>query len=66
INIIINTPDDTVSFMVDDIGEVLQCSSAEFEPPPAHFNAHIRAFLKGAYKLDPGFLLVLNTLKILD
>jgi purine-binding chemotaxis protein CheW len=65
-NIILNTVDDVISFVVDDVGEVLRCSIDNFEPPPATLNAHIQFFLKGAYKLEHDFLLVLNTHKILD
>lgn len=65
-NTIVDANDDVVSFIVDDIGDVLQCPSDTFEPPPAHLNADIRSFLKGAYKLDRGFLLVLNPTQILE
>jgi purine-binding chemotaxis protein CheW len=65
-NIIVDTDDDVVSFIVDDVGDVLHCASETFEPPPANLNSQIRFFLKGAYKLDQGFLLILNTTKILD
>lgn len=65
-NIVVNAIADVVSFIVDDIGDVLHCESEAFEPPPAHLNADIRCFLKGAYKLEQGFLLVLDTIKILD
>lgn len=65
-NIIVNSNEDIVSFIVDGVGDVLQCPSENFEPPPATLNASIRSFLKGAYKLDQGFLLILNTAKILE
>lgn len=65
-NVIVNTPDDVASFIVDGIGDVLECANATLEPPPATLDPHIRSALKGAYKLEYGFLLVLNPLKILD
>jgi purine-binding chemotaxis protein CheW len=65
-NIIVHTIEDTVSFVVDDIGDVLHCSSSTFDPPPSNLNPQMRTFLKGAYKLEQDFLLVLNTAKILD
>ncbi len=65
-NAIVDANDDVVSFIVDDIGDVLQCQSDTFEPPPAHLNADIRFFLKGAYKLERGFLPILNPIQILE
>ncbi|MBD2079052.1 chemotaxis protein CheW [Leptolyngbya sp. FACHB-17] len=65
-NVIVNTIDDVISFIVEDIGDILSCDSETFEPPPANLTAHIRGFLKGAYKLEQGFLLILDTIKISD
>jgi purine-binding chemotaxis protein CheW len=65
-NIIVNTAADVVSLVVDAVGDVLDCVSETFEPPPANLNAQMQFFLKGAYKLDQGFLLVLNTTKVLE
>ena len=65
-NIIVNTAADVVSFIVDAVGDVLDCDRETFEPPPANLNAQMQFFLKGAYKLDQGFLLLLNTTKVLE
>ncbi|MBE9009175.1 chemotaxis protein CheW [Pseudanabaenaceae cyanobacterium LEGE 13415] len=65
-NIIVKSIEDTVSFTVDDLGDVLECSSESFSLPPANLNAHLRSFLNGAYQLEQEFLLVLNTPKILE
>lgn len=65
-NIIVRSPDDVVSFVVDGIGDIVECPSASLEPPPATLDNHIRSSLKGAYKLEHDFLLVLNTQKILE
>lgn len=65
-NVIVKTTDDVVSFVIDAIGDVLQCPLDTFEPPPATLDTSTRSFLKGAYKLDHNFLLVFNTEKILD
>jgi purine-binding chemotaxis protein CheW len=51
-HIIVNAADDVVGFTVDDIGDVLPCSMANIEPPPATLNAQMRFFLQGAYKID--------------
>lgn len=65
-NIIVHTSEDTVSFIVDELGDVLECSSEALNPPPANLDAHLRSFLNGAYQLEQDFLLVLNTPKILE
>lgn len=65
-NVIVNTLDDVVSFVVDGIGDVLECALETLEPPPANLPPPLRSVLKGAYKLEQDFLLVLNTEKILD
>ncbi|BAU10334.1 hypothetical protein LEP3755_08180 [Leptolyngbya sp. NIES-3755] len=65
-NIIVNTIEDTVSFVVDELGDVLECSSETLNPPPANLEAHLRSFLSGAYQLEQDFLLVLNTSRILE
>lgn len=65
-NIIVHTADDVVSFVVDHIDDVLECAAETLEPPPATLDPPIRAALKGTYKLEHDFLLLLNTEKILD
>ncbi|MBD1913812.1 MULTISPECIES: chemotaxis protein CheW [unclassified Leptolyngbya] len=65
-NIIVSAEDDVVSFIVDDIGDILECSTETLEPPPATLDTYIRSSLTGAYKLEHDFLLLLNTQKILD
>lgn len=65
-NIIVKAAEDVVSFMVDDVGDILDCWVDTLEPAPATLDSHLRASIKGTYKLDHDFLLVLNTQKILD
>ncbi len=65
-NIIVKTNDDTAGFRVDEIGDILECPLEAFEPSPTTLNSHIRWFLKGAYKLEHDFLLLLDSQKILQ
>lgn len=65
-NVIVNAWDDVVSFIVDGIGDVVACPVAMLEPPPATLDPHLCSCLKGSYKLEHHFLLLLNTQKILD
>lgn len=64
-NIVVQSEDEVVSFLVDDVGDVLEFT-ANLEPPPAHLKGKIRQVLSGAYPLSEGFLLVLDPQKILD
>lgn len=65
-NVVINVGDDLVSLQIDRLDDILELSEDEFEPPPATLQGTLRPFLQGAYKLASGFLLVLNSAKILD
>ncbi|MBO3459345.1 chemotaxis protein CheW [Aetokthonos hydrillicola Thurmond2011] len=65
-NVVVCAEDEVVSLQVDDIGEIVQIKQENFEPPPATLKGRIRELLQGAYKLQEGFLLVLDAKKILD
>lgn len=65
-NVVINAGDDLVSLQIDRLDDILELSEDEFEPPPATLQGTLRQFLQGAYKLASGFLLVLNSAKILE
>jgi purine-binding chemotaxis protein CheW len=53
-----------LSLLVDSVGEVVRVAEAAFEPPPVHFRGQARELIRGAYKLDVGLLLVLETERI--
>ncbi|MBR8836210.1 MAG: chemotaxis protein CheW [Stigonema ocellatum SAG 48.90 = DSM 106950] len=65
-NVIVHTDSEIVGLLVDDIGDVLECREENFEPPPATLKGKIRESLQAAYKLEEGFLLILNIEKILE
>ena len=60
-NVVIRAEDDTVSFLVDSIGDVLEPTEDSFELPPATLEEKIRELMTGVYKLKDDFLLVLDT-----
>lgn len=64
-NIILNNNSELVSLIVDEIGDVVEVTDSEFEPPPATLKGRIRSLLHGAYKLQDNFLLILNVEKLL-
>jgi purine-binding chemotaxis protein CheW len=60
-NVVVRTPDGAVSLLVDEIGDVLEVDDAAFERPPETLDTATRHLVRGAYKLDQGLLLALET-----
>ncbi|MDM9384847.1 chemotaxis protein CheW [Chlorogloeopsis sp. ULAP01] len=65
-NIVVCSNDEIVSLLVDDVGDVLEFPENTFQLPPATLKGRMRQMLAGAYPLKEGFVLVLDTEKILD
>ena len=59
-NVIIRMEDDTVSFLVDEIGDVVEPEEDAFEPPPETIKGSVRKLIDGVYKLDGQLLLVMD------
>jgi purine-binding chemotaxis protein CheW len=66
INLILRTEDGSIALLVDAVGDVLNVDEKEFEPPPGTLRGHLRELITGAYKLDRGLLLVLNTERVIQ
>jgi len=60
-NVVVRTDDSPVSFLVDEIGEVLDVKEAAFEAPPDTLQGAMRELIEGAYKLPERLLLALDT-----
>jgi purine-binding chemotaxis protein CheW len=60
-NVVVRTDDSPVSFLVDEIGEVLDVDEGCFESPPETLQGEMRELIGGAYKLDGRLLLALCT-----
>lgn len=60
-NVVVRTDDGAVSFLVDEIGDVLEADGENFEPPPETLQGHARELVRGVYKLPDRLLLVLDT-----
>ena len=60
INIVVRTADGPVSFLVDDIGDVLDTDEGSFERPPETLAPAARAFVRGVCKLPERLLLALD------
>lgn len=59
-NVVTKFDEGLVSLLVDRIGEVLDVSMDDFEPPPETLQQEFRSVISGVYKLETGLMLVLN------
>lgn len=64
-NMVLRHDDGAVSLLVDEIGDVIEVSKDDFEPPPETIDETAREVLEGVYKLPNRLLLVLSTEKVL-
>jgi purine-binding chemotaxis protein CheW len=60
-NVVVRTEDGAVSFLVDEIGDVLEAEEQNLEPPPETLQGQRRDLLRGVYKLQDRLMLVLDT-----
>lgn len=61
INVVVRTEDGAVSFLVDQIGDVLEVERDSFEHPPETLQGQAREMALGVYKLQDRLMLVLDT-----
>ncbi|HIK95489.1 MAG TPA: chemotaxis protein CheW [Planctomycetes bacterium] len=66
VNIIVRTRDEPMSFLADEIGDVLSVSESDFEPAPETLRGVAVDLIRGTYKLDDGLIRVLDTQQIAD
>jgi purine-binding chemotaxis protein CheW len=62
-NVVIRTEEGTVSFLVDEIGDVLEAQEDQFEAPPETVRGVSRELIRGVYKMKDRLLLILDTEK---
>lgn len=65
-NVVVRVDDESVSLLVDTIGDVAQVSVDQFEEPPETMTGAGRALVLGAYKLDNRLLLALDVVRAVD
>ncbi|WP_066465431.1 chemotaxis protein CheW [Sanguibacter suarezii] len=58
--VVVEVDDDSISLLVDEVGEVLTLDDDQFESPPDTLGADLRELITGAYKLETGLLLTLD------
>jgi purine-binding chemotaxis protein CheW len=59
-NVVVSIEQDAVSFLVDEIGDVIEVSDDCLEQPPPTLRGRIRELVAGVLKLDRGLLLILD------
>lgn len=65
-NVVVRTNDGPVSFLVDEIGDVLEIDAEAFERPPDTLRGTARENIVAACKLRDRLLLTLDTERIVD
>jgi purine-binding chemotaxis protein CheW len=65
-NVVLRGEDSPVSFLVDDVGEVIEVAADACERPPDTLRGRVRELIEAVYPLADELLLVLNTAKTLD
>jgi purine-binding chemotaxis protein CheW len=65
-NVVLRDEDSPVSFLVDDIGEVIEVDAGAWERPPDTLQGRVRNLIEGVYPLEEELLLVLDTAKTLN
>jgi purine-binding chemotaxis protein CheW len=65
-NMIVRAEDGAVSLLVDEIGDVIEVSAADYESVPETIGTNLRDLVAGVYKLEGRLLLVLDTERTLQ
>lgn len=60
-NVVVRSDDGAVSFLVDEIGDVLEVDEESFERPPETLQGSAKRLVRGVYKLKDRLMLVLHT-----
>lgn len=65
-NVVVRNGEGSVSLLVDEIGDVLNADSKQYERTPENLSPVIRDLVESVYKLDTRLVLILNAGRILD
>jgi purine-binding chemotaxis protein CheW len=65
-NVIVRADDESVSLLVDRIGEVIELDDEAFEPPPDTLTGLSRELITGAFKLENRLMLALDPVRAVD
>jgi purine-binding chemotaxis protein CheW len=62
-NVVVRSDDGAVSFLVDEIGDVVEVEDSTFEPTPEMLRGSVRSMILGVHKLKGRLMHVLDTQK---
>ena len=65
-NVIVRTDEGAVSFLVDELSDVMELDDSTLEPPPDTLDGLARDLIVGVHMLDDRMLLVLDTDRLAD
>ena len=65
-NVVVRVDEEAVSLLVDAIGDVVDVTTDQFEPPPETLTGPRRDLIHGAYKLPDRLLLALDVYRAVD
>ena len=60
-NVVVRSDDGAVSFLVDEIGDVVEVEETTFEPAPEMLRGSVRSMILGVHKLQDRLMHVLDT-----
>lgn len=60
-NVVIRSNEDSISLLVDEIGDVVEVGEESFEPPPESLRGRVRSVIVGVHKLEKQLMHVLDT-----
>jgi len=59
-NVVLRHKGESYSLLVDEVGDVINVSNEQFEPPPATLDAHWKSLVSGVFRLEDRLFVVLN------
>ncbi|MDH5762577.1 MAG: chemotaxis protein CheW [Nitrospinota bacterium] len=65
-NVVVRTQDGVMSFLVDQIGDVMEVSDDYYEEAPDTIPGALRELITGVYKLEDRLLLIIDTKKVVQ
>ena len=65
-HVVVRSDEGAVSFLVDEIGDVLEVGEDGFEPPPSNVPGEVRSLILGVHKLSERLMHVLDVCKACD